>query len=124
MRRDGRRPNAVPATPADTGPARKTVPARRVVFWGTYDLGKPRTRILRDSQLREAPKRVAILSLPPGEEMQHDTSPHRLMLGSHQMTAHCAGLHLVYSRMNFIQYYPHWTRFEARCFLTKAVAFM
>ena len=49
MRRDGRRPNAVPATPADAGPARKTVPARRVVFWGTYDLGKPRTRILRDS---------------------------------------------------------------------------
>ena len=34
---------------SDTG---AEAPVRRVVFWGTYDLGKPRTRILRDG-LRE-----------------------------------------------------------------------
>ncbi|AZQ66688.1 glycosyltransferase [Silicimonas algicola] len=42
-------PTPVLADPADIGPSRKPVLARPVVFWGTYDLGKPRTRILRDS---------------------------------------------------------------------------
>jgi hypothetical protein len=56
--------------------------------------------------------------------MQHDTSPHRVMLGDKSVTAQCAGLVLAYSRRLFIQYYPRFTRFEAKQFLLEAVRFM
>ena len=58
----------------------------------------------------------------PGEEMQHDTSPHRIMLGDRRLTAQCAALYLAYSRLIYVRYYPCWTRFEARCFLSEALA--
>lgn len=60
----------------------------------------------------------------PGEEMQHDTSPHNLKLGGHKITAQCASLVLAYSRKIYIQYYPCFTRFECKVFLSKALAFM
>lgn len=60
----------------------------------------------------------------PGEEMQHDTSPHNLELGGRKITAQCASLVLAYSRKIYIQYYPCFTRFECKVFLAKALAFM
>ena len=39
--------------------------------------------------------------------MQHDTSPHRVVLGDKTVTAQCAALVLAYSRRLFVQYYPH-----------------
>jgi hypothetical protein len=56
--------------------------------------------------------------------MQHDTSPHRVTLGEKIVTAQCAGLVLAYSRRLFIQYYPRYTRFEAKQFLLDATRFM
>jgi hypothetical protein len=55
--------------------------------------------------------------------MQHDTSPHRVVLSGKTVTAQCAGLALAYSRRLFIQYYPRFTRFEAKQFLLEAVRF-
>jgi hypothetical protein len=40
------------------------------------------------------------------------------------VTVQCAGLVLAYSRRLFIQYYPRFTRFEAKAFLLEAARFM
>lgn len=82
------------------------------------------TRWVREAGLREPPRRAGSYDLAPGQEMQHDTSPHRLTIAGKTVTAQCAGLVLAYSRRLFIQYYPRFTRFEAKAFLLEAVRFM
>lgn len=82
------------------------------------------TRIVRDLELRESNKRAGSYTFGPGEEMQHDTSPHQVILGDKKVKAQCAGLVLAYSRKLFIQYYPSFTRFEAKVFLDAAFRFM
>jgi len=57
----------------------------------------------------------------PGEEMQHDTSPHDVKVGEAVRRLHCASLVLCYSRMIFARAYPVWNRFHARMFLTEAI---
>jgi hypothetical protein len=80
---------------------------------------------VRELQLREEPPaRVGHYDFAPGQEMQHDTSPHRLQVGGTLLTAQCAGLILGFSRLSFIQYYPRFTRFEAQVFLDEAFAFL
>jgi len=81
------------------------------------------TRLLHEQELREPKRRSGLYHFEPGQEMQHDTSPHRLELGGKWMSAQCASLVLAYSRMLFIQYYPAFTRFEAKAFLTEAFRF-
>ncbi len=78
-----------------------------------HDLGKKK----RD-------KRAGEYIFRPGEEMQHDTSPHNLKLGEGKITAQCAALVLAYSRKIYAQYYPCFTRFECKVFLARAFAFM
>jgi transposase len=83
------------------------------------------TWLIRKYQLRiPAQKRAGRYHFEPGAEMQHDTSPHRLKIGDRLLTAQCAGLSLAYSRQLFIQYYPSFTRFECKTFLTEAMAYM
>ena len=84
------------------------------------------TRIVQSLDLREDPKRhrSGTYEGAPGQEMQHDTSPHGVLLGGKKVKAQCAGLVLGYSRKLFIQYYPAFTRFEARVFLDRAFQFM
>jgi hypothetical protein len=84
------------------------------------------TRIVRGLDLREDNKkpRSGTYEFGPGQEMQHDTSPHFVLLGGKKVKAQCAGLVLAYSRRLFIQYYPAFTRFEARVFLDAAFQFM
>ena len=83
------------------------------------------TRIVRDLELRQDRKqRAGAYVFGPGEEMQHDTSPHQVLMGGKKVKAQCADLVLAYSRRLFIQYYPAYTRFEARVFLDSAFRFM
>jgi hypothetical protein len=88
------------------------------------------TRWVRDADLRGPPRRAGEYDFAPGQEMQHDTSPHRVTfapLGGQAdkpATVQCVGLVLAYSRRLFIQYYPRFTRFEARAFLLEAARFM
>ncbi len=58
----------------------------------------------------------------PGEEMQHDTSPHDVTIGAGVRRLQCASLVLCYSRMIFARAYPVWNRFHARMFLSEAIA--
>ena len=73
------------------------------------------TRWVRDADLRAPKQRAGRYHFGMGEEMQFDTSPHRLKLGDRQIKAQCASLVLAYSRRIFIRYYPCFTRFEAKC---------
>jgi len=84
------------------------------------------TRIVQQLDLREDPRkrRSGTYAFGPGQEMQHDTSPHVVLLGGKKVKAQCAGLVLAYSRKLFIQYYPAFSRFEARVFLDQAFRFM
>jgi transposase len=59
----------------------------------------------------------------PGEEMQHDTSPHRAKIAGVLTRVHSASLVLCYSRMIFFQHYPRFTRFECKAFLAAALAY-
>ena len=82
------------------------------------------TRLIREHTDLRAPKeRSGTYIFDPGEEMQHDTSPHRVTLGGKVVKTQCASLVLAYSRMLFVQYYPRFTRFEAKAFLTAALQF-
>jgi len=59
----------------------------------------------------------------PGEEMQHDTSPHTVAVGDRRRPLQCASLVLCYSRMIFAQLSPRWSRFQCKVFLTEALTF-
>jgi hypothetical protein len=60
----------------------------------------------------------------PGEEMQHDTSPHEIEIDGHKRVVQVASLVLCYSRLIFFQYYPVFTRFECKVFLTEALRYV
>ena len=59
----------------------------------------------------------------PGEEMQHDTSPHRVKVGDARRGLQCASVVLCHSRMIFAQCYPSFNRFYCKVFLTAAIRF-
>lgn len=62
-------------------------------------------------------------SFEPGEEMQHDTSPHQVMLGGKRRNVQTASAVLCYSRMLFFQFFPRFQRFDCKAFLTDALRY-
>ncbi len=60
----------------------------------------------------------------PAQEMQHDTSPHDVMIEGKKVRMQCASLVLCYSRRQYAQLYPKWTRLEARTFLSDAISYV
>jgi len=60
----------------------------------------------------------------PGQEMQHDTSPHQVTIGGHRQLVQTASLVLCYSRMIYFQMYPGFDRFTCKLFLAEAIAYM
>jgi transposase len=56
----------------------------------------------------------------PGVEMQHDTSPMKVVIGGKKVLRQCASLVLGYSRMLYVQFYPRFQRFHMKVFLTEA----
>jgi transposase len=60
----------------------------------------------------------------PGEEMQHDTSPHEVELAGRKRKVQTASAVLCYSRMLFFQCYPTFQRFDCKVFLTDALRYM
>jgi transposase len=59
----------------------------------------------------------------PGEELQHDTSPHEVMLAGKKRKVQTASAVLCYSRMLFFQMYPTFQRFDCKVFLTEALRY-
>lgn len=60
----------------------------------------------------------------PGEETQHDTSPHRVVVAGRQRAAQTASAALCYSHMLFFQLYPSFDRFICKVFLTEALRYL
>lgn len=60
----------------------------------------------------------------PGEETQHDTSPHDVVVGGRKFRAQTAAATLCYSRMLFFQILPTFQRFDCKVFLTDAVRYL
>lgn len=80
------------------------------------------TRTCRVLGLGQKPKvAVGQYHFEPGEEMQHDTSPHRVVIGGREVLVQCASLVLAFSRKRYVQVYPRWDRLLCRHFLSEAV---
>ena len=60
----------------------------------------------------------------PGEELQHDTSPHEVELAGKKRKVQTASAVLCYSRILFFQCYPTFQRFDCKVFLTDALRYM
>jgi len=67
---------------------------------------------------------VGSYDFAPGQEMQHDTSPHRPVIAGRPRLVHCASLVLCYSQMLYAQVYPRWTRFWCKVFLSEALVYL
>jgi transposase len=72
----------------------------------------------------EPPKPVGEYCFAPGQEMQHDTSPHDVKLGERVRRVESASLVLCHSRMLFFQHYPRFDRFACKVFLTDALGYI
>ena len=82
------------------------------------------TGFCRRQEIGVKPKRRAgRYPFAPGQEMQHDTSPHRVEVGRRERTLQCASLVLCFSRMRFMQCFGQWNRFYAKVFLTEALRY-
>ena len=82
------------------------------------------TAFCRKHEIGRAPKKPAgRYTFAPGEEMQHDTSPHHAKIAGTMTPIHSASLVLCHSRMIFFQHYPRFTRFECKAFLTEALTY-
>jgi hypothetical protein len=66
---------------------------------------------------------VGLYEFQPGEELQHDTSPHQVEIAGKKRGVQTASAVLCYSRMLFFQCYPTFQRFDCKVFLTDALRF-
>jgi transposase len=82
------------------------------------------TAFCRRHGLIEPPQQPAgRYEFPPGEEVQHDTSPHEVELVGKKRRVQTASAVLCYSRMLFFQCYPTFQRFDCKVFLTEALRY-
>ena len=82
------------------------------------------TGFCRRHGIGQKPKeRTGQYHFEPGEEMQHDTSPHDVTIGGKRRRVQCASLVLCYSRMIFAMVFLTWNRFWVKVFLTEALRF-
>ena len=70
-----------------------------------------------------APAPAGRYQFQPGEETQHDTSPHTVTVGGRTFKAQTASAVLCYSRMLFFQILPGFQRFDCKVFLTAAMRY-
>jgi transposase len=83
------------------------------------------TAFCRRHKIGVAEKRPAgRYTFAPGQEMQHDTSPHDVTIGGSRRRLQCASLVFAFSRMMLAQLYPTFDRFYAKAFLTEALAYV
>lgn len=71
----------------------------------------------------EPPAPAGRYHFDPGQEMQHDTSPHDVKLSGKARRVQTTSIVLCHSRMLFIQLYPTFNRFLCKLFLTDALRY-
>ena len=77
----------------------------------------------RENIGQEPPVPAGRYQFQPGEETQHDTSPHTVTVGGRAFKAQTASAVLCYSRMLFFQILPGFQRFDCKVFLTAAMRY-
>jgi transposase len=78
------------------------------------------TAFCRRHEIGHKPKQAAgQYHFAPGEEMQHDTSPHAVVVGGKKRALQCASLVQCYSTALYAQVYPRFSRLECRAFLSE-----
>ena len=82
------------------------------------------TRFCRKSGIGVRPKKpVGRYHFEPGQEIQHDTSPHKTLIAGKPREVQTASAVLAYSTMAFFQCYPRFRRFECKMFLHEALTY-
>lgn len=82
------------------------------------------TRFCRKHGIGASPKKpVGRYHFEPGQEIQHDTSPHRVELAGQIRQVQTASAVLAYSTMTFFQFYPRFQRFECKVFINDALTY-
>jgi len=82
------------------------------------------TRLMRELQISNPPKvRCDHKDDVPGCEMQHDTSPYKVMIGGRRMRVIASILYLRYSKRRYLRFYRSFNRFGMKCFLHEALRF-
>src|SRR3989441_3614335 len=82
------------------------------------------TAFCRRHGIGQEPKQPSgLYEFQPGEELQHDSSPHLVEIAGKKRSAQTASAVLCYSRMLFFQCYPTFQRFDCKVFLTEALRF-
>jgi transposase len=80
------------------------------------------TRHLRDLGIRlPVSQRCQRVPDEPGAEMQHDTSPFKVLIGSEWLRLQASLLYLRYSKRRYLQFYPVFDRFHLKGFLHLAL---
>jgi hypothetical protein len=72
----------------------------------------------------EAKPPVGSYHFEPGEEMQHDTSPHVVEIDNKRVHVETASLVLCHSHMLFFQHYPRFTRFVCKTFMHDGLTYL
>lgn len=72
----------------------------------------------------EAPRPSGRYHFEPGQEMQHDTSPHFAKIADTRVSVQTASLVLCHSRLLYFQHYPRFTRYHCKLFLTDALTYV
>ena len=57
-----------------------------------------------------------------GEEMQHDTSDYKLMVGDKKIKVIASVIYFRYCKMKYLKFYRHFNRFNMKCFFHEALA--
>ena len=60
----------------------------------------------------------------PGVEMQHDTSPHEVIVAGRKCKAQTASAVLCYSHVLYFESWPTFQRFDCKTFLTEALRYL
>lgn len=82
------------------------------------------TAFCRRHGIGQVPKEpVGQYQFEPGQELQHDTSPHHVVFGDKRRSVQTASAVLCYSRMLFFQFFPTFQRFDCKVFLTDALRY-
>ncbi len=83
------------------------------------------TAYCRRNEIGSKPKKAAgRYHFDPGEEIQHDTSPHKIVIAGKQRLVQTASAVMCYSRKIFFQCYPRFNRFHCKVFLTDALCYL
>ncbi|MGB9498795.1 MAG: helix-turn-helix domain-containing protein [Dissulfuribacterales bacterium] len=59
----------------------------------------------------------------PGAEMQHDTSPYTVKIGTNRVKVVASIIYMRYSKMRYLKFYRSFNRFAMKCFIHEALTF-